>query len=167
MHRISAIARELGMLEGVPPFLDQDTFKTLPRNKIVVLCTGSQGEPRAAIARIARGEHPAIDLNAGDRMIFSSWAIPGNEREVIDIQNMLIDRGIEVITPRDGLVHTTGHPRREELKRLYDWLKPSDAGAGAWRGSASRGARRAWPRSTASRTSSTPATATWSGCSPR
>jgi ribonuclease J len=112
------------MLEGVAPFLDQDAFKTLPRDKIVVLCTGSQGEPRAAIARIARGEHPAIDLNAGDRVIFSSWAIPGNEREVIDIQNMLIDRGIEVITQHDGLVHTTGHPRREELMRLYDWLKP-------------------------------------------
>jgi ribonuclease J len=124
MHRISGIARELGMLEGVPPFLDQDAFKTLPRNKIVVLCTGSQGEARAAVARIARGEHPAIDLNAGDRMIFSSWAIPGNEREVIDIQNMFIDRGIDVITQNHGLVHTTGHPRREELKRLYDWLKP-------------------------------------------
>jgi ribonuclease J len=124
MHRISTIARELGMLEGVAPFLDQDAFKTLPRNKIVVLCTGSQGEARAAVSRIARGEHPAIDLNAGDRMIFSSWAIPGNEREVIDIQNMFIDRGIEVITQKDGLVHTTGHPRREELKRLYDWLKP-------------------------------------------
>ncbi|MEO6395648.1 MAG: ribonuclease J [Devosia sp.] len=124
LHRISAIARELGMLEGVMPFLDQDEYKNLPRNKIVLLCTGSQGEPRAAIARIARQEHPAIDLNGGDRVIFSSWAIPGNEREVIDIQNLLIDRGIEVITGRDGLVHTTGHPRREELKRLYDWLRP-------------------------------------------
>ena len=124
LHRISTIARELGMLEGLAPFLDQDAFKTLPRDKIVVLCTGSQGEPRAAIARIARGEHPAIDLNAGDRVIFSSWAIPGNEREVIDIQNLLIDRGIDVVTQRDGLVHTTGHPRREELKRLYDMIKP-------------------------------------------
>ncbi|MEQ1902375.1 MAG: ribonuclease J [Devosia sp.] len=125
LHRISAIARELGMLEGIEPFLDQDMYKTLPRQKVVVLCTGSQGEPRAAIARIARQEHPAIDLNAGDRVIFSSWAIPGNEREVIDIQNLLIDRGIEVITQRDGLVHTTGHPRREELKRLYDLVKPA------------------------------------------
>jgi ribonuclease J len=124
LHRISTIARELGMLEGIAPFLDQDAFKTLPRSKIVVLCTGSQGEPRAAISRIARGEHPAIELNAGDRVIFSSWAIPGNEREVIDIQNQLIDRGIEVLTQRDGLVHTTGHPRREELKRLYDILTP-------------------------------------------
>ena len=124
LHRITTIARELGMMEGIAPFLDHDAFKSLPRDKVVVLCTGSQGEPRAAIARIARGEHPAIDLNAGDRVIFSSWAIPGNEREVMDIQNMLIDRGIDVITQRDGLVHTTGHPRREELKRLYGWLKP-------------------------------------------
>lgn len=124
LHRITGIARELGMMEVVPSFLDQDAFSKLPREKVVLLCTGSQGEPRAAIARIAREEHPAINLNAGDRVIFSSWAIPGNEREVIDIQNLLIDRGIEVITQRDALVHTTGHPRREELKRLYDWVKP-------------------------------------------
>jgi ribonuclease J len=124
LHRISGIARELGMLEGIPPFLDQDEYQNLPREKVVLLLTGSQGEPRAAIARVAREEHPAIELNAGDRVIFSSWAIPGNEREVIDIQNMLIDRGIEVITQQHGLVHTTGHPRREELKRLYDWVKP-------------------------------------------
>jgi ribonuclease J len=124
LHRITGIARELGMMEGIPPFLDQDAYRSLPRDKVVLLCTGSQGEPRAAVARIARGEHPVIDLNAGDRVIFSSWAIPGNEREVIDIQNMLIDRGIDVITQRDGLVHVTGHPRREELKRLYGWVKP-------------------------------------------
>ena len=137
LHRITTIARELGMLEGIPPFLDQDAFRTLPRNKIVLLCTGSQGEQRAAVARIARGEHPAIDLNAGDRVIFSSWAIPGNEREVIDIQNMFIDRGIEVITQRDGLVHTTGHPRREELKPPLRLGEAGDPGAGAWRGGAS------------------------------
>jgi ribonuclease J len=124
LHRISTIARELGLLEGIAPFLDQDAFRTLPRSQIVLLCTGSQGEARAAIARIAREEHPVIELTAGDRVIFSSWAIPGNEREVIDIQNLLIDRGMEVITQSDGLVHTTGHPRREELRRLYDWVKP-------------------------------------------
>lgn len=124
MHRISGIARELGMMEGIEPFLDQNEYKSLPRAKVVLLCTGSQGEARAAIARIAREEHPEIALNAGDRVIFSSWAIPGNEREVIDIQNMLIDRGIEVITQTHAMVHTTGHPRREELKQLYDWVKP-------------------------------------------
>ena len=99
-------------------------YKALPRKKVVLICTGSQGEARAAIARIAREEHPEIALNAGDRVIFSSWAIPGNEREVIDIQNMLIDRGVDVITQNQALVHTTGHPRREELKALYDLLKP-------------------------------------------
>ena len=124
LHRITGIARELGMMEGIAPFLDQDQYRHLPRSKVCLLVTGSQGEARAAVARIARGEHPAIDLNAGDRLIFSSWAIPGNEREVIDIQNQLIDKGIEVITQRDGLVHTTGHPRRDELRRLYDLVKP-------------------------------------------
>src|SRR5690606_14686479 len=150
LHRISGIARELGMLEGIAPFLDQDEYKRLPRNKVCLLVTGSQGEPRAAMARIAREEppaihlnagdrvtlssaamarisaetHPAIDLSAGDRVIFSSWAIPGNERELIDIQNMLIDRGIEVVTQLDGLVHPAGHPRREALLGLYDMVKP-------------------------------------------
>src|SRR5690606_22486458 len=124
LHRIMGIARELGMLEGLPTLHDQDAYKTIPRNKCVLICTGSQGEARAAIARIARGDHPVIDLNAGDRMIFSSWAIPGNEREVIDIQNLLIDKGVEVITAGDALVHVTGHPRRGELRKLYSWVKP-------------------------------------------
>jgi ribonuclease J len=124
LHRIMGIAKELGMLEGLPTLHDQDAYKTIARDKCVLICTGSQGEARAAIARIARGEHPVIDLNAGDRMIFSSWAIPGNEREVIDIQNLLIDKGLEVITQNDALVHVTGHPRRDELRRLYSWVKP-------------------------------------------
>ncbi|GHA10594.1 MBL fold metallo-hydrolase [Devosia pacifica] len=124
LHRIMGIAHELGMLEGLPKLHDQDAFKSIARDKTVLICTGSQGEPRAAIARIARGEHPVIDLNAGDRVVFSSWAIPGNEREVIDIQNMLIDRGIDVITQNNELVHVTGHPRRDELRKLYSLVKP-------------------------------------------
>lgn len=124
LHRIMGIAKELGMLEGLPTLHDQDAYKSIPRSKCVLICTGSQGEARAAIARIARGDHPVIDLNAGDRMIFSSWAIPGNEREVIDIQNLLIDKGVEVLTQNDALVHVTGHPRRGELRRLYDLVKP-------------------------------------------
>jgi len=125
LHRIVNVGSELGMLDDMPTFHDQDVFDSLPRNKTVLICTGSQGEPRAAIARIARDEHPMIDLDKGDRMIFSSWAIPGNEREVIDIQNRLIDKGVEVITNADELVHVTGHPRRDELRQLYSWLKPS------------------------------------------
>ncbi|MCP8882300.1 ribonuclease J [Devosia sp. XJ19-1] len=124
LHRIMGIARELGMLEGLPNLHDQDAFRSIPRDKCVLICTGSQGEARAAIARIARGDHPVIDLNAGDRMIFSSWAIPGNEREVQDIQNLLIDKGVEVLTAGDALVHVTGHPRRGELRKLYSWVKP-------------------------------------------
>lgn len=124
MHRIATIGRELGLLEGIEPFLDHDSFKHLPRKKIVLLCTGSQGESRAAMARISYETHPAISLDKGDRVIFSSWAIPGNEKEVIGIQNRLIDMGVEVITNADELVHVTGHPRRDELRQLYSWLKP-------------------------------------------
>ncbi len=124
LHRITTIAKELGMLEDLEPFLDQDAYAHLPRNKVVLICTGSQGESRAAVSRIARGVHPVVDLNAGDMMIFSSWAIPGNEKEVLDIQNQLIDKGVEVITNADELVHVTGHPRRGELTQLYDWVNP-------------------------------------------
>ena len=124
VHRIAGIARELGLMEGVPDFLDQDAFKTLPRDKIVLICTGSQGEARAAMARIADGSHPVIALSPGDTAIFSSWAIPGNEKAVLDIQNKLVDKGVEVITGREEMIHVSGHPRRHELAQLYDWLKP-------------------------------------------
>lgn len=124
LHRVVAIGRELGLLEGVPVFHDQDVFDQLPRNKVLALCTGSQGESRAAVARIAAGEHPNIELDAGDMMLFSSWAIPGNEKAVIDIQNLFIEKGVEVITNADRLIHASGHPRRNELRQLYDWVKP-------------------------------------------
>lgn len=125
LHRVTNIARELGMLEGVRPFLDQDMYSQLPRNKTVLIATGSQGESRAAMARIANGSHPFIELDPGDVMIFSSWAIPGNERAVLNIQNGLIDRGVKVITNNaDMPVHVTGHPRRGEVRQLYDWVKP-------------------------------------------
>ena len=125
VQRIIGIARELGMLEGLPEILDQDQYGYIPREHCVLICTGSQGEPRAAIARIAAGQHPVIDLSPGDIVIFSSWAIPGNERAVIDIQNQLVDRGVRVITNRDALVHVSGHPRRHELRQLYEWTKPN------------------------------------------
>ena len=124
LHRVVTIGRELGLLEGVPPFHDQDVFNQLPRNKVLLILTGSQGESRAAVARIANGSHPHIDLDPGDMMLFSSWAIPGNERAVIDIQNAFIDKGVEVVTNADKLIHASGHPRRDELKQLYDWVKP-------------------------------------------
>jgi ribonuclease J len=89
-----------------------------------VLLTGSQGEPRAALARIANNDHPELALDRGDTMIFSSRTIPGNEKAVNRIVNSLITMGVEVITDRDALVHVSGHPRRGELKRMYEWLKP-------------------------------------------
>jgi ribonuclease J len=124
IHRALDVARELGYLDGLPEFLDQDAFQQLPRNKVVALMTGSQGEPRAALSRIASGDHRFVRLARGDRVIFSCRTIPGNERAVNTIINALVDFGAEVITDRDGLVHTSGHPRRDELRQLYDWIKP-------------------------------------------
>jgi ribonuclease J len=89
-----------------------------------LLLTGSQGEPRAALARVAGDDHRNIELVAGDTLVFSSRAIPGNEKAINDIINALVARGVKVITDRDGLVHVSGHPRRDELRELYHWLKP-------------------------------------------
>ena len=124
IRRAVDVAEELGYLQGLPPFLDQDAYGYLPRNRVVALMTGSQGEPRAALSRIASGDHREVALSAGDRVIFSSRTIPGNERPVNAIINGLVNKGAEVITDRDALVHTSGHPRRQELRQLYDWTKP-------------------------------------------
>ena len=124
MERVINVARELALLDGVPPFRGADAYHALPRNRVMVLLTGSQGEPRAALARIASDDHPEISLDAGDTLIFSSRTIPGNEKAVNRIVNAMIDIGIEVITDRNKLVHVSGHPRRGELARMYEWLKP-------------------------------------------
>ncbi len=124
MDRVVDVAKECGYLEGLPEFRSAENFGYIPRNKIVAILTGSQGEPRAALARIAQDEHPDIALSAGDRVIFSSRAIPGNEKAVGSIINSLIEQGIEVITDRTELVHVSGHPRRGELAQMYQWTKP-------------------------------------------
>jgi ribonuclease J len=124
IRRAIDVATELGYMEGLKPFLDQDAYARLPRKQVVALMTGSQGEPRAALAQIASGDHRAVSLAPGDRVIFSSRTIPGNERAVNNIINALIDMGADVYTDRNGLVHTSGHPRRDELRQLYDWIKP-------------------------------------------
>lgn len=124
MERVIGVARELGYLDGVPPFRGLDAYQTLPPDKALVLLTGSQGEPRAALARIANDDHPAIELSPGDTLILSSRTIPGNEKPVNRILNAMINKGIEVITDRTELVHVSGHPRRGELKKMYEWLKP-------------------------------------------
>ena len=105
-------------------FRSVDAYGYLPPDKVVALCTGSQGEPRAALARIAEDQHPDVTLSKGDRVIYSARTIPGNEKAVGRIINALIEQGIEVITDRTHLVHVSGHPRREELKALIGWVRP-------------------------------------------
>jgi ribonuclease J len=124
MERIVHIARETGYLQGVQPFRPADAYGYLPPNKVVALCTGSQGEPRAALSRIAADQHPEVTLSRGDLVIFSARTIPGNEKEVGRIINGLIDQGIEVITDRTHMVHVSGHPRRAEISELIGWVKP-------------------------------------------
>lgn len=127
MDRVIDVARECGYLDGIPAFRSVETYGYLPRDKVVALLTGSQGEPRAALSRIAADDHPEIALSPGDRVIFSSRTIPGNEKAVGAILNRLARDNIEIITDRTHLVHVSGHPRREELARLYGWLKPKIA----------------------------------------
>lgn len=124
MDRVIDVAGECGYLEGLPEFRRPDVYGYLPRDKVVALLTGSQGEPRAALARIADDEHPEIALSKGDQVIFSSRAIPGNEKAVGRIINTLTRQGVEVITDRTELVHVSGHPRRDELAAMYRWTRP-------------------------------------------
>lgn len=125
MDRVINVARELGYLDGIKPFRSAETFDKLQRDKVVALITGSQGEPRAALARIAKDEHPMLSLAKGDKVVFSSRLIPGNEKAVGAIMNGLAERGIEVVTDADGLVHVSGHPRRGEMRLMYEWLRPA------------------------------------------
>ncbi|MET0194358.1 MAG: ribonuclease J [Hyphomicrobiaceae bacterium] len=127
MHRMIEVAIATGYLPKNFKYHDQEHFSYLEPSEVVLLCTGSQGEPRAAVARIAEDEHPDIGFDKGDLVIFSSRTIPGNERVVGRIQNKLIDLGCELITDGDALVHVTGHPRREELKAMYAWVQPRAA----------------------------------------
>ena len=124
MRRIVEIARENGLLADVPPFLGEGDAARLPPDRVVMLCTGSQGEPRAALARIAAGTHPVIDLDPDDTVIFSSREIPGNEKAIGRVQSRLTARGIRVITDRDHPVHVSGHPARDDLARLYQVIRP-------------------------------------------
>jgi ribonuclease J len=127
IERVVAVARECGMLDGLPPFLGMDAFERLPRERILALATGSQGEPRAALARIAGDDHPTAELNAGDTVIFSSRTIPGNEKAVGKIINAFVTAGVEVVTDRTALVHVSGHPRRAEVAKMYAWVRPKIA----------------------------------------
>jgi ribonuclease J len=124
LQRAVMVAREVGYLSGVAPFLDMESFADLPRANVVAIMTGSQGEPRSALARVADGSHPHVSLSKGDTVVFSSRTIPGNERAVGSIMNGLTRMGAEIITDRTHLVHVSGHPRVDELKELYAVVKP-------------------------------------------
>jgi ribonuclease J len=128
LWRMNEAARENGYLKGIPDFLDEQQIGFVPRDKVVMICTGSQGEPRAALARIASDEHPHVVLEKGDVVIFSSRVIPGNERAVHNIWNGLLHQGIEVVTDETHPgVHVSGHPARDELTQMYQWVRPKIA----------------------------------------
>src|SRR5690606_34700923 len=122
--RMNEVARETGYLKDTPPFLSEEHVGFLPRDEVLLMCTGSQGEPRAALSRIAFGTHPNVVLDPGDTVIFSSRTIPGNERSVDRVQDRLVRLGLDIITNRDRLVHVSGHPSRTELKQMYGWVRP-------------------------------------------
>ncbi|CAM1637586.1 RNA specificity domain [Bartonella apihabitans] len=124
IKRSVTVAEELGYLEGIDPFLNEEDYPYIPRDKIVMVLTGSQGEQRAALAKLSRDEMRSLALTAGDTVIYSSRSIPGNERSIIDTQNRLIDMGVKIITDHDALVHVSGHPRRSDLKKMYEWVRP-------------------------------------------
>jgi len=123
LDRIIAAGQASGYLKDLPETIDFDTAMSLPRGEVIILATGGQGEPRAALARIAGGSHP-ISLDAGDVVLFSSRQIPGNELAIGRIQNQLADQDITLITDRQSLIHVSGHPGRPELEALYRWLRP-------------------------------------------
>ncbi len=124
MHKLVAAAKETGYLADFPPTLDEADAAQLPPRRVCYICTGSQGEPRAALARIAAGDHPNVALGSGDAVIFSSRIIPGNELAIFELHNKLSALGVEVLTEQDHFVHVSGHPCRDELAEMYRWTRP-------------------------------------------
>ncbi len=127
MWRIHDAARENGYLEDLPRFLNDEEVAHLPRDRVLIACTGSQGEPRAALPRLAADQHQHVHLDEGDAVIFSSRIIPGNEKAIGRLHNLLIRKGLDVVTERDHFVHVSGHPARDELVRMYQWVRPQIA----------------------------------------
>ena len=124
LRNADAAARETGYLADTPPFLTEEEAGYLPDDALVIICTGSQGEPRSALSKIAADTHPQISLGEGDTVIYSSRQIPGNERAIARVQDRLRRAGCRVITADERLVHVSGHPARDELRRLYALVKP-------------------------------------------
>ncbi|WP_426163374.1 ribonuclease J [Sandarakinorhabdus sp. DWP1-3-1] len=127
MDRITQVAKATGYLKDMPPTLSWNDAANMDPSKLLILCTGAQGEPMAALSRIADGSHPALKLEKGDLVVYSSKQIPGNELAIGRVQNALATRGIEVITEKQAHVHVSGHPGRPELEAMYDWIRPEIA----------------------------------------
>jgi ribonuclease J len=128
MHRMTAAAKSVGLFGDLPEFLTENEAGSFPKDKVLYLCTGSQGEVRAALSRIATGSHPHVSLGAGDHCIFSSRQIPGNEVAIRNLMNNLAERGVRLYTERDHPgIHVSGHPCRDELRQMYDWVRPTIA----------------------------------------
>ncbi|HET8613171.1 MAG TPA: ribonuclease J, partial [Sphingomonas sp.] len=123
LDRIIKIARDAGYLPDFPPTVDFDAAMRAPRKELMIIATGGQGEPRAALSRIAHDSHK-LKLSEGDTVLFSSKQIPGNEEAIGIVQNALAARGIRMVTERQAHIHVSGHPGRPEIERLYGWLKP-------------------------------------------
>ena len=123
LDRMIETGKACGYLKDLPEIIDPETAMDLPRSEVLIVATGGQGEPRAALARIAEGNHP-IKLEAGDVVLFSSRQIPGNEIAIGKIQNSLSEAGIVIVTDRQSPIHVSGHPGRPELQALYDWIRP-------------------------------------------
>lgn len=127
MDRITQVAKATGYLKDMPPTLSWDAAASMDPSKLLILCTGAQGEPMAALSRIAEGSHPVLKLEPGDLVVYSSKQIPGNELAIGRVQNALATRGIEVITEKQAHVHVSGHPGRPELEAMYEWIRPQIA----------------------------------------
>jgi ribonuclease J len=128
MHRMVAAARSVGFLQDIQPLISEGEANGLPEDQILYLCTGSQGESRAALSRIAEGNHPQVRLGDGDACVFSSRVIPGNDIAIRNLQNKLSDRGVRIYTDRDHPgIHVSGHPARDELRQMYQWARPQIA----------------------------------------
>lgn len=124
LWQVYEAAKQTGYLKDIPPFLEPEEAEFLPAERIVYICTGSQGEPRAALTRISKRDHKFVALGEGDVVIFSSRVIPGNEKSVNTVKNNLMMMGVEVVTADDARVHVSGHAYRDEIRALYSWVKP-------------------------------------------
>jgi ribonuclease J len=127
MHKIYQAARETGYLTQFPEIVDESDAGYLPPEKVLICCTGSQGESNAALGRMANGRHPHLTLEPGDRVIFSSKMIPGNETEILALQNQLAQIDVEIISPNGSDIHVSGHPCRDDLADMYEWARPRSA----------------------------------------